>query len=1429
MLTQRARIDGYWRLHPLLMTGSGDDDRFLEERAFRIGGSIDLGDLIEGAKESLSIGERAEAEAEAKAGSKAQAGVKEAATSGPAGTASAGAAITRDEAESADSSGHDDAPADDDIAIGSMYDPFAEDDGMGAGAISVDGTVALAPETDAVSRMAVEGEQRLHWGLMAAMISVYSLISLVVGFALPPIIALLGLVGLAVLGFSLGERWVPKSNMHNLGIVWVIIAMKILYGLVIELHSWELFGIFPLSTEALGLLLLILVGVNILVAYRHDHDAIATQAVLVLLALSSTAGSFFGEIGVAAMLFLATMLVHSLALHRKSGNLASLGIAASNLWIGMHAVTSGFSLGSLTILPLQSPLLLFLLLMGVNGINATMASRFAREENWFSKALSIVGLGKPGLWSVSVGLGMVGALMAIAANRDDSAYAIGMVTALLAAFVGSYLHVRGVDANKIQFTLFPSILILTLLLILFDAEILPPIGVIAGYELFAIGAGAVAGWLLLSNQENVTDRVLWMGSLGVTALLTVLIPAHAVADGGDGGLILLIALAVLHIGTTLLALKRFSPSLAGTAVITPWLWVTVVEGVGGVVKTFTAANAGETVDLFALDGTLLAAYLILASLIQLPCNLTMGDKGVNLAERFLGITEVSARLRDSGMLRLWNLGWLLGLAVWLARSGVGDMPGWILLLGLAVHAAIHIGADISGRHQDNPRVLLAGFGIAVAILMWRHGMDAAWLLLFVAATAALNWPARDGERSSQMQMMSMSLLTLLVLVWGSARTVRSSLSGGFDLDAALTGWLVILVVAIQLGIYLPRLERFDDLLRPALASIAMLIATIAAAWNVGIDSNQPLAAAVLMLAAGLWLAANGEIRSELKQVVKREERLASLVASQQISVALAGGGVAAATADANTPGPAGVIAAATTARPDTTSANASAGSPEAMSAVTAVGTDSTELSATSDIPIPGIDASGEDSQRTYQYGDDATASLALQQSTPEARAEAAQAVSVGGMKTIDPRMVELAAKQKKRLKKSGSIGEHDLLIGDIHHRPVIILAFIMTAVLGASFIAYLSGAIGAGLIAIIGIWSITLILISRWRASIHDLRLPDIMGIETPFATALLGLALIQLAGHISTGASKWNQVDMLALVGVVTMLAVISLSGRKDLAMRIPSALEWLVLALLLPRLMGALFGEANPFPLLVDPFDESGTLLSWTLPHLAQEGVLLLAVFLWDWVEGVRRAKSLPDHRGAGGRGMWAFAVVLLSIGPAGIIAAGLAIRRGWQWQQPAAVSSGILAASLSLIAFSSWIEPLASVLGWVYVAIGICLLIGLVWSVPTERARWTGGFALDAHLLLPIGLAIATGGLTIWVLVGLFALSMTSWTVGILQLRKALRFWGAFDLGIAVTLALLTMRAALLEPVTALIILTALAVELGIVVWLGQRHQEEMSAAQ
>ena len=139
----------------------------------------------------------------------------------------------------------------------------------------------------------------------------------------------------------------------------------------------------------LGIVLLLLVVVNILVAYRHDHDAIAAQSTLVLLAIGSTAGTEFGELGVAVMILIATVILHGIAINRGSGNLASLGIASSNLWIGMHAITPQFSAGPLQVLPIENPLLLFLLLMVVTSMNAYMATVFSKNENWFLSLIHI--------------------------------------------------------------------------------------------------------------------------------------------------------------------------------------------------------------------------------------------------------------------------------------------------------------------------------------------------------------------------------------------------------------------------------------------------------------------------------------------------------------------------------------------------------------------------------------------------------------------------------------------------------------------------------------------------------------------------------------------------------------------------------------------------------------------------------------------------------------------------------------------------------------------------------------------------------------------------------------------------------------------------------------------------------------------------------
>ncbi|MBT7937674.1 MAG: hypothetical protein HN696_00755, partial [Euryarchaeota archaeon] len=319
-----------------------------------------------------------------------------------------------------------------DEAIGSIFDPFTAKEG-----------VEEAP--DPRKSDAVEAEQKVNWSMMVAMVLLWSFLGTYVGMTMPPIIAGPALFAMAMFSLWLAKLWIPDNDMRVLGTTWAIIAMKLLYGLAIDLHYWEIID----SASLLGFALLGLVGLNIYLAHYFDEDAIAAQATLVLMAVGSAAGAIHGELGVAAMLILATMILHTLAYLRASGNLTALGIASSNIWIGLHALSSGWNVLGLVILPFEDPLILLLLMLFVNAANAAMAAHFAREQNWFSQAASALGLGKPGLWGVSVGLGMVGALLAIAAHRDETGFALAQISILLTAFGASYLVVRGVSPNKV--------------------------------------------------------------------------------------------------------------------------------------------------------------------------------------------------------------------------------------------------------------------------------------------------------------------------------------------------------------------------------------------------------------------------------------------------------------------------------------------------------------------------------------------------------------------------------------------------------------------------------------------------------------------------------------------------------------------------------------------------------------------------------------------------------------------------------------------------------------------------------------------------------------------------------------------------------------------------------------------------------------------
>ncbi len=1244
------------------------DDSVIRERRFKIGANIDIGDL--------GLGEDSEEVPDSNSS-------------------------TFDENETVEV----------DEALGDVFDPFKEVSGKEAGAISSDGTVTSAPEDDIVTSMAKDGERRVNWSLMVSMIFVFSLLSVVAGTAFPPLISLVLLLILAITGFALGERWIPDKNLHLLGVSWVIISMKVLYGLAIELNRWELGEYLPISVEVLAIVLLLLVALNVFIAYRHDHDAIAAQATLVLLAIGSTAGSIGGELGVAVMILLATLLLHGLALHRESGNLAALGVAASNLWIGMHAITDGFTAGSLVIEPLDTPLILFLLLMLVSGINSGMAARFAREDNWFSQGFKAAGLGQPGLWGVSISLGMVGALMAVASSREDSGYALGMVTFLAGAFGGSYLIVRGVERFRVAIPLTVGAVLFSLLLIF--GEITEAISLFDRYETFTIFAAILTGFVILRDQNRVTDRVLWVGSVGVLVLLVVLIPAQSEANGGDGGLALLGLLTALHIGTAILAIMRQAPSLAGATVLLPWTWVLLQEFVVESFRTMMIANGwNDPGNLIDLATTPFAVYLIISVGLMLIVNLQLGETGVNLAAGFLGITEVSASIRDSGVLQLWAIGLWLPMVTIVVMAHAGGFTAITLLAVVSVVSLSHLGAEFAGKRLGDPIALLGVIAVSAAVLGWRHGLDEMWIILLLIATASILYRGdSDNEPVFTNGMALMSLPLIIAISTKDPSRILDSTDSIPNIDLSLTS---VTCTGLVMGFYLPRAEKMEKLLKPAAAALWLLVITIGLSIQLE-NQTSTMAGIGLFALSALWLVARGEIRAELKTLTQREQLLA---------------------------------------------------------------------------------IAGQDEVKKLSLG-------------------------TGQLDTYDPKRLELQQKRKKRRELTATEDDSELYTTDVSHRPTIVL-LVLFLLLGSVIVWSLIFSSSPLILLSAGIFATVLVAIARLRTKQLDLDLPTVMGIEMPIAYAIIGLVVALISGHLGPGASNRELLDLAVVTILILQFVIISLYQRDNLLDRIPIAIDWFVLPLVLGRIVGALLVESLPFPFTVNPFD--GGLIGWQIPWLLLEALLIFTIFIDLMIDSRRSSVGRETHLSSSGRGLRALAYVMISWGPAGILAVANAIYTGRKHRQVEAVGLAVICLPLALFSMGTFIPQFIEYLDWIMLAGGFIMLGLVAASVPMRNGHWTMMAAIDSHILMFAGLILAN----MWIIypIALFAISTTLWVVGIFHLRRVLRIWGFGDLILGIAASLLMLgTASSINAIGLFLLLTVVGAELALVTWLGQRHQEAL----
>ncbi|CAI8362251.1 MAG: Uncharacterised protein [Candidatus Poseidoniaceae archaeon] len=1212
-----------------------------------------------------------------------------------------------------------------DEAVGEIAALFSSEDEQTVepGAIKRDGTVDEAAAPDSVTDMAVHGERRLGYGLLAGMVLVWSVLGWVVGTALPPFLGgpLLIIMGLS--GLWAGEKWIPNPTMHLLGVTWVIISMKILYGFALDVHHWGWLDASPLGADlSLGIFLLVLIGFNILIAQRHDDDAIAAQATLVLLALGSATGALYDDLGVAGMILLGTLSMHGLALHRKSGNLASLGIAVSYLWIGLHAFSNDWTIVSIEIVSFDDDLLLFMLMFAVTATNAVMATQFHKADNWFSAAAKALGLGKPGLWAISVGLGMIGALLSIAANRDETGYALAQLLLLMSAFGGSYLAVRGVEWKRLApFILFPAPFLLILVILLNQEVFTVDIANLSAYSIYAILTALLTSIALLRNQQAVSDHVLWMGGIIIVILLTILIPAET--DGWR----LLTSQATVWLGLAWLGVQRQSPSISGVAVLMPWVWLLMFA-----TDVESRMFSNDFIPV-VLDEQHVAAWMLLLIVQQLYVNLSQGQATLNLAGRLAGLSELGARARDSGLLQLWNLSFVLSLvSVW-GITRVGGMPAWGLIGIMAAILVFHGTLVALGQHRGQPRTMLVAWSIFALHFGWKFGHTSMFAATMVAGCSLMlvHTDRFLSDRDNAKRNQTNSIVTYQLLVM-SALLAIPALRNDASLVLTNADWFpqdgqdAMMVGLISLGTlfhYLSRVTKMDKLLPPTLATVAMIGLMLFSGTALELQLLT-IMALLSFVGSGAYLAFQGEWRSGMRSVARRDERLREIEAKQRTQIAY-----------------------------------------------------------------------NQTSEQT-------------------------------GVQFIDPKMIELAEKQKKRAKRAGSTGEMDLELGDIQHRPSIVLSFIGVTIFASTSFAYLSG---SGMIALLlmGGMSFLFISLARLRADSLNLRLVDVLGVEIPIAVTMAGLVLVHLASRMTQGTVFLNeQFDLLTLISGLVALAGFALVGRNDLGVRIPNVLDMVVGLLVIDRLFGVLAGGELPIPTLTNPleFDE----MAWMVPVIGNEVLLIGAALLWNWVERERQKRNLQDHRGALGRISFGLSILLLSFGPAAMVALTLMFLRGWEWKQPAVLMIGFIVLPVAFNELVWWVEDEFSLTlfeMWMSsVAIGTLGLIAGGVATYTNQGLWVSASLWVAQVLF-IVTGLLSPSLLLFVLLTL-AMSTTSWVIGVLTLRRGWRIVGFFNLVLAWIVASVLIFQGM-TSFAALALLLATAALLAIITYLTQSRDELLAS--
>lgn len=1133
--------------------------------------------------------------------------------------------------------------------------------------------------------MNVEAEETLSKGLIIVMIGIWTALGAMVGTQLSPIPSAISLSSMAIFGFWLSNRWIPQKSMRYLGVAWAIISMKLLYGLSIDAWSWGWFASSPLGEgQTLGIALLTCVGLNIVLAFYHDEDAIATQATLVFFAIGSAAGGLFGGTGVAIVLFIAMVCMHSLAFVRSSGNLASLGIAVSFLWIGLHALSKDWTFLTLDIVQISNRSTLFLLMCGATGVNAFVATRFVKEQNWLSNFVEAIGLGKPSLWAVSVGLGMCGALMTIAAHRTETGFALAQLFLLAFAFSTSYLVVRGVAWTRVAPISMIALPILAFIFVLMDLGILSfelPLE-LQPYGMFAIFAAFLTIIMLLQNQRKVSDHVLWIGAIACSILLTLLIPSETTSDAQ----ILIISQAALFLSLASLGFLRRSASIAGASILAPQIWLI------GYATDLKSRLFGQDVVLSTIASEELSIWLGLLLFQSVILCVPMGRSQLNIFKQLDNLSEFGARLSQSGILQLWNLsciGFLLVIWAFTSEDGIPYIfASFLLWFSLC---SFHLSLSLHQKQTTNPTNLMIVAGFLSAVLSWNFGSGEfwffGWTLLHVYAYIrykSFDEIFKETEERGFAKMMNayLGISAILLFTMILDNQTRIELVPGLKQSLQFNlSFMNAISMGLTTALFWLTIPKMRNMLLSSCLIIALFIAYLQYSLETTFVYDEAIAL-LLFIATGAYATISGETRRGLSIIGKREERIQRLMDKQQLMLDIV-------------------------------------------------------------------------------KDEDAT--------------------SVNILHRIDAEQVRLFEERKRRKKRSGEGQNDEIFTADIHYQPIVVLSFLVIFNLGTAWISYSTAyAIEALLFAT----CINMILfgLARYQASRFQLRMPDIIGIESTAFVAMGALVITHLAGRMTTGVLVSDDFIHLSVlfIGLAT-LGAMTLYQRRDLGMRIPNVVEGIVFFFFLDRIIALIFGGEVPLFTQVNPL--TNELLNATVPLMVVEFGLVALVGVSVWIDHERERRKLAAHRSALERSGMLLMLALLSWGLAAFAFTAHMVRRSLVKQDEKLLLGCSIALCIAYASTRYWLVeflPLLPSGGVAMFSLGIFLLFSVGYIIVSRNSSWLTSTLSSAHILLYVAPILMLSG-SLFIL-GILSLSAVTWLSGIIENRKTVRIMGALNLLVA-----------------------------------------------